>query len=138
LKRKVSSCSGVLSEMDCCTFSEIDMYIYVCVCTHVLLYVSLAVPYPYAYVYKYISFADAFLRFLDDITKPTPKGEEPTAIKYVKTVTWGAVLVLVLIEIFVSLKVGGAPFKVDLSGIKLPEIPSWGPQAFTPKVVETP
>lgn len=41
------------------------------------------------------------------MTAPTPKGEEPVAVKYVKSITWLAVIILVAIEIFVSIKTGG-------------------------------
>ena len=37
-----------------------------------------------------------------------------------KQITWGAVLVLVLLEIVVSIKVGGAPF--DIGKVKLPSV----------------
>jgi hypothetical protein len=42
-------------------------------------------------------------------------------------VTWGAVLVLVLIEIFVSIKVGGMPF--DIGKVTLPKLPFGGPMS---------
>jgi len=59
-------------------------------------------------------------RNFEELTAPTAAGEEPKAIKLAKTVTWGAVIVLVLIEIVVSLKVGGAPFK--FGKVELPDI----------------
>lgn len=49
-------------------------------------------------------------RYLDEITAPTPAGQEPKLVKIMKQITWGAVLVLVLLEIFVSVKEGGMPF----------------------------
>ena len=39
-----------------------------------------------------------------------------------KQVTWGAVIVLVLTEIFVSIKVGGAPF--EIGKVSLPSMPN--------------
>eukprot|EP01038_Epipyxis_sp_PR26KG_P016899 gene16899-23189_t len=45
-----------------------------------------------------------------DYLSPTPTGQEPKLIQGIKTVTWAAVLILVLVEIFVSVKVGGMPF----------------------------
>ena len=57
-----------------------------------------------------------------------PQGKEPKIIQVLKTITWGSVLVLVLIEIFVSLKVGGAPFK--FGQVTLPDKPPlWLPGA---------
>ena len=56
---------------------------------------------------------NAMVRYFEELTEPTPAGQEPKVIKLAKTLTWGAVLVLVLIEIFVSVKVGGAPFSLD-------------------------
>lgn len=66
--------------------------------------------------------ANGIERFIDRITAPTPKGQEPEAVKLVKQITWGAVIVLVLIEIYVSVKVGGAPFDADK--ISVPSLPS--------------
>ena len=68
-----------------------------------------------------------FERFIKKMTAPTPKGQEPEAVKLVKQITWGAVIVLVLIEIYVSVKVGGAPF--DPSKATLPSLPDF--KAFT-------
>jgi hypothetical protein len=53
---------------------------------------------------------DVFQRFIEDVTKPTPKGEEPVSVKYIKSITWFAVIALVLVEIFVSIKTGGQMF----------------------------
>lgn len=61
-------------------------------------------------------------RYLEELLAPTPAGQEPKLVKLMKTITWGAVIVLVLLEIFVSIKVGGAPF--DLSKVSLPALPS--------------
>ena len=73
---------------------------------------------------------NGFERFIDRMTAPTPKGKEPEAVKLVKQITWGAVLVLVLIEIYVSIKVGGAPFDIDkISTPSLPSLPNF--KAFT-------
>jgi hypothetical protein len=62
-------------------------------------------------------------RWMEKMTAPTPKGQEPEAVKLVKQITWGAVIVLVLVEIFVSVKVGGAPF--DPSKASLPSLPNF-------------
>jgi hypothetical protein len=61
-----------------------------------------------------------FDRNIAEYTAPTPTGQEPKLVKLAKNITWGAVLLLVLTEIFVSLKVGGAPFK--FGEVKLPEM----------------
>jgi len=61
-------------------------------------------------------------RTVGEYTAPTPVGQEPKLFKAMKTVTWGAVLLLVLTEIFVSIKVGGAPFK--FGEMQLPSLPS--------------
>ena len=50
---------------------------------------------------------DPIETLFEDLTKPTPKGEEPIAVKYIKSITWFAVIALVLVEIFVSIKTGG-------------------------------
>jgi len=63
-----------------------------------------------------------FDRNIAEYTAPTPTGQEPKLVKLAKNITWGAVLLLVLTEIFVSLKVGGAPFK--FGEVKMPEMPS--------------
>ena len=58
-------------------------------------------------------------RTIEEYTAPTPAGQEPKLIKLGKTITWVSVLLLVLIEIFVSIKVGGAPFsreKISFGG----------------------
>lgn len=60
--------------------------------------------------------------YIEELFEPTPAGKEPKLVSLMKTVTWGAVLVLVLIEIFVSLKEGGAPF--DIGKVSLPTLPS--------------
>ena len=58
---------------------------------------------------------------MEDFSAPTPAGEEPKLVKVAKNITWGAVLILVLIELFVSVKVGGMPFDTSKStGIGLP------------------
>jgi hypothetical protein len=46
---------------------------------------------------------------LEDLTKPTPPGEEPKSIQLIKAITWFGVIALVLVEIFVSIKSGGSP-----------------------------
>jgi len=61
-------------------------------------------------------------RTVGEYAAPTPVGQEPKLFKTMKTITWGAVLLLVLTEIVVSLKVGGAPFK--FGEIQLPSLPS--------------
>ena len=63
-----------------------------------------------------------FDRNIAEYTAPTPTGQEPKLVKLAKNITWGAVLLLVLTEIVVSLKVGGAPFK--FGEVKMPEMPS--------------
>jgi len=69
---------------------------------------------------------NAVQRYIDEVLAPTPVGQEPKLSQLAKTVTWVAVLLLVLTEIFVSIKVGGMPF--DLSGngqlIKPPDTPA--------------
>lgn len=69
---------------------------------------------------------DAVQRYIDEVLAPTPVGQEPKLSQLAKTITWVAVLLLVLTEIFVSIKVGGMPF--DLSGngqlIKPPDTPA--------------
>ncbi len=60
--------------------------------------------------------------YIEELFEPTPAGKEPKLVSLMKTVTWGAVLVLVVIEIFVSLKEGGAPF--DIGKVSLPTLPS--------------
>jgi len=71
-------------------------------------------------------YADAVQRYIDEVLAPTPVGQEPKLSQLAKTITWVAVLLLVLTEIFVSIKVGGMPF--DLSGngqlIKPPDTPA--------------
>jgi hypothetical protein len=76
-------------------------------------------------------------RFFTKMTAPTPKGQEPESVKLVKQITWVAVIMLVLTEIYVSLKVGGAPF--DPSKATLPSLPNFkaftggaGPPTLTP------
>jgi hypothetical protein len=76
-------------------------------------------------------------RFITKMTAPTPKGQEPEAVKLVKQITWVSVIMLVLIEIYVSVKVGGAPF--DPSKATLPTLPDFkaftggaGPPTLTP------
>ena len=66
-------------------------------------------------------------RFVQKMTAPTPKGQEPESVKLVKQITWVAVILLVLVEILVSVKVGGAPF--DPSKVTLPSLPDF--KAFT-------
>jgi hypothetical protein len=58
-------------------------------------------------------------RNLEELLAPTPAGKEPKAIQLMKNITWVAVLLLVLLEIVVSIKVGGSPFdfsKATLGG----------------------
>ena len=62
-------------------------------------------------------------RALEEYLAPTPAGKEPKFFQLMKTVTWGAVVLLVLTEIVVSLKVGGAPF--DLQKVSLPALPKF-------------
>lgn len=66
---------------------------------------------------------------IDELLAPTPAGKEPKIIQLAKNITWFSVIVLVLIEIFVSIKTGGAPFKVNEGTtsetvIERPRIPS--------------
>ena len=49
-------------------------------------------------------------RNVEQLLAPTPVGEEPKIVQLAKAVTWGAVILLVVLEIVVSVKVGGAPF----------------------------
>ena len=63
-----------------------------------------------------------FERAIAEYTAPTPAGTEPKTVKLMKQVTWIAVIVLVLAEIVVSVKVGGAPF--DLGKVSLPSLPT--------------
>ena len=52
----------------------------------------------------------AIMRYLEDLSKPsTVPGEEPKSVQLIKAVTWFGVIALVLVEIFVSIKTGGAP-----------------------------
>jgi len=60
--------------------------------------------------------------YIEELFEPTPAGKEPKSVSLMKSVTWGAVIVLVLIEIFVSIKEGGAPF--DFGKVSLPTLPS--------------
>lgn len=59
-------------------------------------------------------------RNLEELFAPTPAGQEPKVIQIAKTVTWGAVILLVLVEIGVSIKVGGAPF--EISKVSVPDV----------------
>jgi len=54
-------------------------------------------------------------RYAEDLLAPTPVGEEPKLVKLAKTITWASVLILVLVEIVVSIKVGGMPFDMSKS-----------------------
>lgn len=69
--------------------------------------------------------AGAAQRYVDDLLAPTAAGKEPKSVELMKSVTWFAVCVLVIIEIFVSVKVGGMPF--DFGKVSLPsfEIPNF-------------
>ena len=49
-------------------------------------------------------------RNVEQLLAPTPVGQEPKIVQLAKAVTWGAVILLVVLEIVVSVKVGGAPF----------------------------
>ena len=74
--------------------------------------------------YRYILYcAGGVQRYLDDLLAPTPPGQEPKSIILIKSITWFAVIVLVLIELFVSVKVGGMPF--ELGKVSLPSLPSF-------------
>ena len=64
---------------------------------------------------------DAVERFIDEMTAPTPPGQEPKSVSLVKSITWFAVIVLVLLEIVVSVKSGGLPF--ELSKVQLTPSP---------------
>lgn len=72
---------------------------------------------------SYLNEKSGLERFIDDMTAPTPAGQEPKMIKYAKNVTWLAVGVLVLIEIYVSVKVGGMPFDSSKATSALPFLP---------------
>lgn len=50
---------------------------------------------------------------MEDFTAPTPIGQEPKSVQTIKAITWFAVIVLVLIELFVSVKTGGMPFDAE-------------------------
>jgi len=63
-------------------------------------------------------------RAIAEYTAPTPAGTEPKTVKLMKQVTWVAVILLVLTEIVVSVKVGGAPF--DLGKVSVPSLPNFG------------
>jgi hypothetical protein len=80
---------------------------------------------------SYLNEKSDFERFLDDLTAPTLPGEEPKSIKLAKNITWLAVGVLVLIEIYVSVKVGGMPFDTSKSTGILPKFPDMS-ELFTP------
>ena len=54
---------------------------------------------------------------------PPASGQEPKLVSTMKTVTWVAVLLLVIVEIIVSLKVGGSPFNVGQVGAPPPPRP---------------
>ena len=62
-------------------------------------------------------------RYLEELLAPTPAGQEPKSIVLIKSITWFAVIVLVLIEIVVSVKVGGMPF--ELGKVSLPTVPNF-------------
>ena len=55
----------------------------------------------------------AIQRQVEDLLAPTPAGQDPKLAVLAKQVTWIAVIGLVLIEIFVSLKTGGMPFSKE-------------------------
>ena len=61
-------------------------------------------------------------RAKDTYFAPTVPGEEPKLVSLMKTITWISVLLLVLVEIYVSFKVGGSPFGGDKSA-PMPEPP---------------
>ena len=66
-----------------------------------------------AYLYRHVCihiYLGGLEKLTDEYLAPTPAGKEPKIIQAAKTVTWVAVLLLVLVEIFVSIKVGGMPF----------------------------
>ena len=65
--------------------------------------------------------SNPFSNFIAEYTKPTPVGQEPKTVQTIKQITWGAVIVLVLIEIYVSIKIGGSP--IDPSKISVPSLP---------------
>ena len=50
---------------------------------------------------------------MDELLAPTPTGKEPKIILLAKNVTWFAVIVLVLIEIFVSIKTGNIIININ-------------------------
>lgn len=58
----------------------------------------------------------------DEYFAPTAAGQEPKLVKAAKTVTWVSVLLLVIVEIVVSVKVGGLPF--EFGKVSLPTLPN--------------
>ena len=52
-------------------------------------------------------------RKVEELLAPTPAGQDPKLAVLAKQVTWVAVIILVLIEIFVSIKTGGMPFSKE-------------------------
>jgi hypothetical protein len=50
-------------------------------------------------------------------------GKEPKSVELMKSITWFAVIALVVVEIGVSVKVGGAP--IDLNKVSMPSVPSF-------------
>jgi hypothetical protein len=53
------------------------------------------------------------LRFWKEQTDPTPAGQEPNSIQLAKKCAWAGVLSLAIIELIVSVKVGGMPFEIQ-------------------------
>jgi len=53
------------------------------------------------------------MRFWKEQTDPTPAGQEPNSIQLAKKCAWAGVLSLALIELVVSVKVGGMPFEIQ-------------------------
>ena len=51
----------------------------------------------------------AIERYLEELKAPTPVGEEPKTVQLIKAITWFGVIALVLVEIFVSIKLGSTP-----------------------------
>ena len=69
-------------------------------------------------------------RYFEELTAPTPQGQEPKAVKLVKQITWVSVIGLVLIEIYVSIKTGGAPFDLEKADLLKFKVPSFGGFGF--------
>lgn len=70
-------------------------------------------------------YIDPVQRYFEELLAPTPQGQEPKTVQVVKAITWFSVMVLVLIEIYISVKVGGSPF--NIGQVAVPDRPAWSP-----------